>query len=91
MTYEIKVPAVSEGVDEGTVSAITVAVGDRVAEGETLFELETEKAVVEIPSTHAGVVAEIRIAVGDSVTTGTLAMMIDGEDAGREDESYNFV
>jgi len=87
MNYEIKVPAVSEGVDEGTVSAIAVAVGDRVVEGDTLFELETEKAVVDIPSTHAGGVAEIRIAVGDTVTTGALAMLIEGEAAGQEQEA----
>jgi len=84
MKNEIKVPAVSEGVDEGIVATITVAVGDKVEEGQTLFELETDKAVVEIPSSHEGVVSEIKIAEGDTVTTGSVAIIVDGEESDKE-------
>jgi pyruvate dehydrogenase E2 component (dihydrolipoamide acetyltransferase) len=77
MTREIKVPAVSEGVTEGTVVDISVAVGDQVEEDQTLLELETDKAVIAIPSPFAGRITEIKVAAGDSVAIGAVIMLLE--------------
>jgi pyruvate dehydrogenase E2 component (dihydrolipoamide acetyltransferase) len=81
MTHEIKVPEVSDGVAEGTVVDIAVAVGDLVEEDQTLLELETDKAVIAIPSPFAGKIAEIRVKQGDSVPIGAVIMLIEAAEA----------
>ncbi len=82
MLHEIIVPEVSEGVKAGTVVTISVAVGDQVEEDQTLIELETDKAVVAIPSTVAGTVQEIRVAEDDKVAVGAVIMTIASAAAG---------
>ena len=77
MIHEIRVPEVSEGVTEGTVVDIAVAVGDRVEVDQTLLELETDKAVIAIPSPFAGKITEIEVASGDSVPIGAVIMAIE--------------
>jgi len=63
-------------VSEGTVTAVLVSVGDPVREGATVAEVETDKAIAEIPATRTGVVASIEIAVGDVVPVGASLMRI---------------
>lgn len=82
MKHEIRVPEVSEGVTEGTVVDIAVAVGDRVEVDQTLLELETDKAVIAIPSPIEGTIAEVKVAQGDSVLIGAVIMVV--ESAGSE-------
>ena len=78
MKHEIKVPEVSEGVTQGTIVDIAVAVGDTVEVDQTLLEFETDKAVIAIPSPQEGKVAEIKVAVGDSVAVGAVIMLLEG-------------
>lgn len=77
MTVEIKIPEVAEGVSAGTVVALSVKVGDEVTPDQTVLELETDKAVVGIPTEQAGVIAEILVAEGDRVDIGTTVMKLD--------------
>lgn len=77
MKHEIRVPAVSEGVTEGTVVDIAVAVGDRVEFDQTLLELETDKAVIAIPSPHEGKITEIKVTVGDNVVIDAVIMVME--------------
>lgn len=77
MALEITVPEVSEGVTAGTVIAITVAVGDSVETDQTLLELETDKAVVAIPSPAAGKISAIKVAEGETVAIGAVIMLLD--------------
>jgi len=88
MKQEIKVPEVSEGVTQGTIVDIAVAVGDEVEFDQTLVEFETDKAVIAIPSPQAGKITEIRVAVGDDVAIGAVIMVVEaeGEDAVAEEE-----
>lgn len=79
MKHEIKVPEVSEGVTEGTVVDIAVAVGDSVEVDQTLLEFETDKAVIAIPSPQRGKVSEIKVSQGDTVKVGALIMILDVE------------
>ena len=77
MALEIKVPEVSEGVHGGTVVTLSVAVGDKVEVDQTLIELETDKAVVAIPSPQAGTVTEIRVRKGDEVEVGSVIVVLE--------------
>jgi pyruvate dehydrogenase E2 component (dihydrolipoamide acetyltransferase) len=78
MIVEIKLPEISENVDSGEVVKVLVKQGDTVAVDQPLIELETEKAVFEVPSTTAGVVMEIRANVGDTIKVGEVIARIDG-------------
>lgn len=81
MTLEITVPEVAEGVHAGTVVMLAVAVGERVAAGQTLLELETDKAVVEIPSPQAGKITGLLVKEGDRVDVGAVILVLDVEEA----------
>jgi len=77
MAREIQVPEVSDGVTEGMVISINVAVGDTVEADQTLLEMETDKAVVAIPSPFDGRITEIKVAEGDTVAIGAVIMLSD--------------
>jgi pyruvate dehydrogenase E2 component (dihydrolipoamide acetyltransferase) len=79
MIVEVRLPEISENVASGDVTKVLVKAGDRVEIDQPLIELETEKAVFEVPSTTAGVVTEIRLKPGDSVDVGGLIAKIDTE------------
>ncbi len=77
MKQEIKIPEVAEGVTSGTVVALMVAVGDRVEVDQTILELETDKAVVAIPTPVAGTIREILVAEGEKVAVGAVVALLD--------------
>ncbi|HEU4929190.1 MAG TPA: 2-oxo acid dehydrogenase subunit E2 [Candidatus Krumholzibacteria bacterium] len=79
MIVEVRLPEISENVDSGDVTKVLVAQGDTVAVDQPLIELETEKAVFEVPSTAAGVVSEINLKPGDSVKVGGVIAKIETE------------
>lgn len=81
MTRSFKLPDLGEGVHEGEVLAVRVSVGQKVAEGDIILEVETDKAAVEIPSPFTGAVAEIRVQSGDIVKVGDVLIVFDGEEA----------
>ena len=78
MTTEVRIPEISEDVTEGTVISLLVAVGDSVEHDQSLLELETDKAVVAIPSPLAGKVASIEVAEGDTVAIGAVIIKMEG-------------
>lgn len=84
MSINVVVPEVSEGVSEGVVISVSVKVGDRVEEDQTLIELETDKAVVAIPSPRAGRVEKLLVEEGKSVAVGAVIAELSGEDADRQ-------
>jgi pyruvate dehydrogenase E2 component (dihydrolipoamide acetyltransferase) len=68
-------------VTEATITAIHVAPGTHVDEGQTLIEVETDKAVTEVAATRSGTVEEIAVSVGDTIEIGaTLVLISDGAD-----------
>jgi pyruvate dehydrogenase E2 component (dihydrolipoamide acetyltransferase) len=67
MAITIKLPELGEGVDSVDVVAVLVAVGDVIQVDQSLIEVETEKASVEVPSTSAGTVLEVHVAEGDTI------------------------
>jgi 2-oxoglutarate dehydrogenase E2 component (dihydrolipoamide succinyltransferase) len=81
---EIKVPPLGESIVEATVSRWLKNDGDRVAAGETLVELETDKVTVEVPALKAGVLANRAKNEGDVVKVGELLGQLDESAAGAE-------
>ncbi|WP_067563100.1 dihydrolipoamide acetyltransferase family protein [Nocardia acidivorans] len=84
-TLEFRLPDLGEGLTEAEIAAWTVAVGDHVDLNQPIVEVETEKAVVAIPSPFSGVVLEILVAPGERVPVGEPIIRI--EDAAAEPES----
>ena len=85
MATDFKLPDVGEGIDVGTVVAVLVAEGDRIEVDQGVLELETDKAVVEVPSTVAGVVSKVHVRVGGEAKVGEVVLSID-EGADEADE-----
>ncbi len=81
MPVEIVLPRVDMGQESGIIGAWKVANGERVTEGQILFEINTDKAVMEVDSPAAGEVHGISAAVGETVAVGTAVAWIykDGE------------
>lgn len=76
---EFRIPELGENIDKGDVVKVNVAVGDTVALNQTVLELETDKAVVEVPSSVAGKVTQIFVKVGDKVKKGHVVFVVDGD------------
>ncbi|WP_336327344.1 dihydrolipoamide acetyltransferase family protein [Halovenus sp. HT40] len=85
MAFEYELPDVGEGVAEGEVVAWHVEVGDHVDEDEVLAEIETDKAVVDLPSPVAGTIRELHAEEGDVVPVGSVVVTIDVD--GEADEA----
>ncbi|MBX5476718.1 MAG: biotin/lipoyl-binding protein, partial [Clostridia bacterium] len=77
MATQLKLPSLAEGGKTGTVVKLLVSVGDRVEVDQGIVEVETEKAVVEVPATVSGVVREIHVREGDEVREGTPLITVD--------------
>ncbi len=67
MAIEFKLPELGEGVDSADISRILVSPGDEIEADQTVMELETEKAVADLPCPHAGKVAQLLVSEGDTV------------------------
>lgn len=76
MAREFKLPDIGEGLTEAEIVRWLVAVGDRVEADQPIVEVETDKAVVEIPSPYAGVVLERGGAEGDVIEVGEVLVVI---------------
>jgi 2-oxoisovalerate dehydrogenase E2 component (dihydrolipoyl transacylase) len=74
---QFKLPDLGEGLTEGDILKWTVAVGDTVEVNDTIAEVETVKAAVELPSPYAGVVTALHAAEGETVPVGTPIISID--------------
>ena len=73
---EIKVPDIGD-FDQVTVIEILVKPGDSVRAQQSLLTVESDKASMEIPSSHAGVVAELKVSLGDKVSEGSLLLLLE--------------
>jgi pyruvate dehydrogenase E2 component (dihydrolipoamide acetyltransferase) len=78
---DVLMPQLGETVDEGKVLVWYKKVGDKVEPGENLFEIETEKVSMEVPSTVAGTLQEIRVQVDETAPVGAVVAVIAEEGA----------
>lgn len=86
MATEFKLPEVSEGVDAVDVAEVKVSVGDVIAAGDAVVEIETDKAAMEVPCPIAGKVVAIHVQDGDTVNVGQAILSIE-ESASAESET----
>jgi len=73
----VKLPRVSDTVDDVVVEGWEKQVGDRVMEGEVLLRVETAKALIDIPSPVTGHLTEQLVAADQEVTTGTALAVVE--------------
>uniref|UniRef100_UPI00286F071A FAD-dependent oxidoreductase n=1 Tax=Limnohabitans sp. TaxID=1907725 RepID=UPI00286F071A len=77
---DIQVPDIGD-FDEVAVIELLVKVGDAVKAEQSLITVESDKASMEIPSSHAGVVKELKVKLGDKVKQGSVVLVLDAEGA----------
>ncbi|MFB6309646.1 MAG: 2-oxo acid dehydrogenase subunit E2 [Salinirussus sp.] len=85
--FEFRLPDVGEGVSEGELLEWHVAPGDEIEEDQVLAEVETDKAVVDLPSPVAGTVETLHAEPGDVVPVGTVIITIDPADPSKSNVS----
>lgn len=81
MATEVRLPDIGEGIEKGTVVGVLVKVGDTVTKDQPLVELETDKAVVEIPSSASGVVSQINVSENQEAAVGSVLLVVDEDGA----------
>lgn len=74
MAFEFKLPDLGEGIHEGEIIDILVAVGDPVEDGQPIMVVETDKATTEVPAPVTGTVEAILVRPGDAVKVGQVLM-----------------
>ncbi|MCY3765021.1 MAG: dihydrolipoamide acetyltransferase family protein [Gemmatimonadetes bacterium] len=87
MAEEIRLPDLGEGIDQGDVVRILVSEGDSIEVDQPVIELETDKALVEVPSSVAGTVATVNVSSGESISPGAVLVTVDAEQAGDTPEA----
>jgi len=92
MANEFKLPELGENIESGDVVSLMVSEGDTIEANDPVMELETDKAVLEVPCPYGGKVAKLHVSKGDTVKIGQALLTIegggeDGEEAAAEDEA----
>ena len=77
-TVEVKVPDIGD-FKEVEVIELLVKVGDTIKVDQSLVTVESDKASMEIPSSHAGVIKELRVKLGDKIAEGSLLLIVEAE------------
>ncbi|MBF6629874.1 MAG: dihydrolipoamide acetyltransferase, partial [Comamonas sp.] len=77
---EIQVPDIGDFDTVGVIEVL-VKVGDTIKVEQSLITVESDKASMEIPSSHAGVVKELKVALGDQIKQGSVILVLETADA----------
>jgi pyruvate dehydrogenase E2 component (dihydrolipoamide acetyltransferase) len=75
---EFKLPELGENISQGDLVRLMIAPGAKVSEGQPVMELETDKAVVEVPSSVSGVVKEVKVKEGEKIKVGQVIFTLEG-------------
>ena len=75
---EFRLPELGENIEQGDLVRLMISPGAKVSEGQPVMELETDKAVVEVPSSVTGVVKEVRVKQGEKVKVGQVIFTLEG-------------
>lgn len=81
MAKEFTLPNLGEGAGAGVVVKVLIRDGERVSDAQPVLEIETDKAIAEVPSTVSGVVRSIGVKEGDEVKAGQVIFTFESEDA----------
>ncbi len=74
---EFKLPELGENIHQGDLVRLMVSPGATISEGQPVMELETDKAVVEVPSSVSGVVRDVRVKEGEQIKVGQVIFTVD--------------
>src|SRR6202140_1551078 len=77
MATEFKLPELGENIESGDLVRLMIKPGASISEGEPVMELETDKAVVEVPSSVTGTIGEVRVKEGDKLRVGQVIFTIE--------------
>ena len=75
---DFRLPELGENIDQGDLVRLMISPGSKVSEGQPVMELETDKAVVEVPSSVTGTVKEIKVKEGEKVKVGQVIFTLEG-------------
>lgn len=87
MAIEFKLPDLGEGIHEAEVQVVMVKEGDTVKEDQPILEVETDKAVVQIPSPVSGTIEKIHCKAGDTVTVGSIMITFGSGEAAKSEKA----
>jgi pyruvate dehydrogenase E2 component (dihydrolipoamide acetyltransferase) len=74
---EFKLPALGENIEQGDLVRLMIAPGATISEGQAVMELETDKAVVEVPSSVSGTIKDVLVKEGDKIKVGQIVFTAD--------------
>src|SRR5947208_1104018 len=77
MATEFKLPELGENIETGDLVRLLIGPGASVTEGQSVMELETDKAVMQVPSSVSGTVGEIRVKEGDKLHVGQVIFTVE--------------
>jgi pyruvate dehydrogenase E2 component (dihydrolipoamide acetyltransferase) len=75
---EFRLPELGENISQGDLVRLMISPGAKVSEGQPVMELETDKAVIEVPSSISGIVKEVRVKQGDKIKVGDVIFTLEG-------------
>jgi pyruvate dehydrogenase complex dihydrolipoamide acetyltransferase long form len=87
MSIEFKLPELGENVQSGDIVKVLIREGETIEANQGICELETDKAVVEIPCPHAGKITKVHFQKGDTVNVGQTLLTMDAEEEPAADEA----
>jgi pyruvate/2-oxoglutarate dehydrogenase complex dihydrolipoamide acyltransferase (E2) component len=77
MAIEIKLPVLGDGIHSGDILEVLVKPGDQIQKEQGIVEIETDKATVEVPSSHAGKVSQVLVSAGQTVKIGEALIVLE--------------
>jgi pyruvate dehydrogenase E2 component (dihydrolipoamide acetyltransferase) len=81
MAIEIKLPVLGDGIDAGDILEVLVREGDQIQKEQGIIEIETDKATVEVPSSHGGKVSQVLVKPGETVKVGQTLIVVESAEA----------
>jgi len=84
---EFKLPELGENVHQGDLVRLMIAPGARIAEGQAVMELETDKAVVEVPSSVSGIIKDVLVNQGEKIKVGQVIFTVENGAGGKPGEA----
>jgi pyruvate dehydrogenase E2 component (dihydrolipoamide acetyltransferase) len=84
MPIEFNLPDLGENIEGGDIIAVLVSQGDTITVDQPIVELETDKAVIEVPSAVAGTITQLHVSQGDHVNVGQILITVEAEEGPAE-------
>ena len=82
MATEFRLPDLGEGIEEADVLKVLVSEGDEIAIDQSVIDIETEKATLDVPSSVAGRVTSINVSPGEPIRVGQVLLSVETAGAG---------